>query len=78
MEVPELLADELVDLAQVDAGEVRPGQVQAVADLGRRLPGRGLVPDLTAYQEFLCHAGSSAASSGVRQVMKAASLFLKL
>ena len=33
-------ADEFVDLAQVDAGEVRSGQVQAVEDLGRRLPVR--------------------------------------
>ena len=33
-------ADECVDLAQVDAGEVGSGQFKAVEEPGRRLPGR--------------------------------------
>jgi hypothetical protein len=45
-----------VDLAQL-AGEVGSGQVQAVEEPGRRLPGWGLVPDLMACQEFPCHVG---------------------
>jgi hypothetical protein len=35
--------DECVDLAQVEAGEAGSGQVQAVEEPGRRLPGGRLV-----------------------------------
>jgi len=55
---------ELVDRVQVEAGEVCPGQVQAVEDRGGRLPFGELVPDLMAGQEVLCHAGELSGELG--------------